>query len=330
MDINRANMDFFFTEARVEWTNALNATRPNLITNQIAMVVQSRTSTTKHGWLNQIPAMRKWVGDRVVNNLQTNLLTITNDKFENTIEITREEFEDDEHGLYKPTFGLMGQQALQNYDRQLVDCLLQGTTNKWADDVVNFTAAGRTYGGNTIKNYVTTSFDAAGSALTTGITDMTSYLGHNNQPLMVTPKYLIHGPLLYSKVHQAVKATWAALLAANGSTYVGIGDSANPANPNFNLVTPVQVPYLVNGYTDLAGTSYSNAGYYWFLVGEVMGVKAGLVLQERIAPEMQDQRARLDTSDFVFITDKMQWGARERSKAFVGMPHMIYGGFATS
>lgn len=337
MDISRASMEFFFTEARVEWTNALNAVRPNLVTNQIAMVVQSRTSTTKHGWLNQIPAMRKWVGDRVVNNLASNSLTISNDKFENTIEITREEFEDDEYMLYKPTFGLMGQQALQNYDRQLVDACLQGNPANaagnialWGGDGVGVFSSARVYGANTILNTVTTTFDAAGTALTTAISTITNYLGHSGQPLMCTPKFLMHGPSLYAKVHQAVKTTWAALLAGNGSTYVGVGSDANPANPNFNLVIPVQVPYLTNGYVDLNGNTYATAGSNWFIISEVMGIKAGLVLQERIAPEMQDQRARFDTSDFVFATDKMQWGARERSKAFIGLPHMIYGGFATS
>jgi len=335
MDISRASMEFFSTEARVEWTNALNAVRPNLITNQIAMVVQSRTSTTKHGWLNQIPAMRKWVGDRVVNNLASNSLSISNDKFENTIEITREEFEDDEYMLYKPTFGLMGQQALQNYDRQLVDACLQGnpanaSPSLWGGDGLPVFGTTRTFGSAVISNTVTTTFDSAGVALTAAISTVTAYLGHAGQPLMCRPKYLLHGPSKYYQVHQAVKTTTSAILSQNGSTYVGGVDEKNPANPNFMIVTPVQSDYLVNGYTDLNGVNYPTAGDCWFIISEVMGIKAGLVLQERIAPEMQDQRARFDTSDFVFATDKMQWGARERSKAFIGLPHMIYGAFATT
>ena len=65
------------------------------------------------------------------------------------------------------------------------------------------------------------------------------------------------------------------------------------------------------------------------VIAEVMGLRAGLIYQERIAPEMQDARARLD-SEYLFTTDKFQWGIRARGEGFIGLPHLIYGGFATA
>ena len=324
MDINRANMEIFFTEARAEWTNAMNAARENLIANNIALTVTSKTSVTNHGWLNQIPSMKKWVGPRIADNLSTNKVQVTNAKYVNTIEITREEFEDDEYGLYLPTFGLMGTDAVAIKDRTLIDSLLQGTTTKWSgDNQVIFTASARTYGAATIANYVTSTYDAAGTALTTAVAAMASYQGHGGVPLMVKPYAILYGPSLRQKVQQSLSA-YGALLAANASTYVG----GQIENPNANLVKMFETPYLINGYTDLDGNAYANAGTHWFILGQIGGVK-GLVYQSRIEPELQDARSRLD-SDFAFQNDKIQWGARARGAGFVGLPHLVYGGFATS
>lgn len=328
MDLNRgnANLDIFFTEARTEFLEALNAPKENVILNNCAMTVPSKSSQTRHGWLNQIPAMRKWVGDRVVNNIQSNTLTAVNDKFENTIEITREEFEDDEYQLYKPVFGIMGRQAVATQDRQLSDVLF--TNGTWGGDGAAIFGTTRKYGVNTISNYVTTAFDSAGVALTTGIKAMSTYLGHNNQPLMARARQLIYTPNMYDLVHKAVKNDFTAL-ATGDATISRVGGDIG--NPNKNIVELIMNDYGVDGYVDLDLTTYSNAGKYWFLVGESMGIKAGLIYQTRIMPELQDQRARLDASNAeMFMQDKVQWGVRARSKAFCGLPHLVYGGFATA
>lgn len=324
MDINKENMSFFFTEAQEAYKEAFNIQTKEEKLLELAMTVNSKTAITKHGWLNQIPAMRKWIGDRQVNNVKTDALTVSNVKFENTLEITREEFEDDQYGLYTPAFRNMGAQAVMTKSRALIDSLLQGTTNTWTDGVSVFSASSRSYDGtNAIKNYVTTTYDAAGTALTTALADMGSYVGHGGTPLFVQPKYILHGPAIRYKVHQSL-STYAALLAANSSTYVG----GQIENPNANALIPIETKWLVNGYKDMDGNAYTNAGTHWFILGEVAGIK-GLVYQSRTEPEMQDQRARLD-SEYLFVTDKFQWGVRMRGAGFVGMPHLVYGGFATS
>jgi phage major head subunit gpT-like protein len=330
MDINRgsAELEVFFVECRAEWTEAMNAAKENLILNKVAMQVPSKSSSTRHAWLRQLPAMRKWTGDRIINNLQSQTLNITNDKFENTIEITREEFEDDIYDLYKPSFGIMGRQSQATKDRMLVDAFLQGTTALWGGDNAAVFGTTRQYGSATISNYATTGFDSAGSVLTGIIKLMRSYLGHAGQPLMVKPVVLLHGPNLYDTVHKAIKNSFTALVTGD-TTITRVGGDI--ANPNANIVELVLTEYLVDGYVDLDANTYSNAGKAFALVGESMGVRAGLVYQSRIEPELQDQRARFDASaDVVFLQDKLQWGVRMRGKAFVGMPHLIHGNFPTS
>jgi phage major head subunit gpT-like protein len=292
------------------------------------MQVQSKSNQTRHAWLKQLPAMRKWVGDRRVNNLSSQTLNIVNAKYENTVELTREEFEDDQYGLYIPLFGIMGRQAIATKDRMLSDAILAGTSATWGgDDVVIFTSSARTYGDNTINNTQSTAFDSLGAALTAAIKLQQSYLGHNGQPMMVRSKVLLHGPNLYDTVHKAVKNSFSALATGGTTTHVG-GDIANP---NKDIVELVMSEYFVDGYVDLDGTTHSHAGKKYALIGEAMGVRAGLIYQSRLEPELQDQRARFDSAaDVVFLTDKLQWGVRMRGTAFVGMPHLVFFGDATA
>jgi hypothetical protein len=98
-----------------------------------------------------------------------------------------------------------------------------------------------------------------------------------------------------------------------------------------NIVELVKTPYFVDNYTDLDGNAHSNAGKVWAVVGEGMGVRAGLIYQSRVEPELQDQRARFDSSsDVVFLQDKLQWGVRMRGAAFIGLPHLICANFPTA
>lgn len=341
MDINRAaqQLEIFFTQARVEFTEAMNAAKPNLILSKIAMQVTSNTAQTRHAWLNQLPAMRKWVGDRKVNNLQSNTLNIINDKFENTLEMPREDWEDDQFSLYANLFPIAGRQAVATKDRMLIDAALRGgaadmsTKDTWGgDSVAIFSAAGRKYGDSTICNYTTTAYDSLGAALTANIKYMRSYLGHSGQPLMVKPVALVHGPYLYDTVHKSIKNLFSALAtgAAASAGYVShVGGDIG--NPNYNIVDLIVTEYLTDSYVDLDANTFTNAGKAYFLVGEAMGVRGGLIYQSRIEPEMQDQRARFDASNTeMFMQDKLQWGIRMRGKAFVGLPHCIIGNFPTS
>jgi len=175
--------------------------------------------------------------------------------------------------------------------------------NTWADSAAFFGTT-RTYGSNTISNYVTDAFSE--SAFETAYQTMASYLGHKDQPLGVMPFALVHGPSLRDEVFDVLTNDFRATAATNGVAV---------RNRNKGLVTPVMSTRLVG----------ANAAK-WFLLGEVAGIRA-MCWQERVAPELQDSRLSPD-SDFVFENDKYQVGTRQRGKAFMALPHLAYFGNA--
>ena len=328
MDIstNPGLLQIFFKEMGVTFRDAYNKKLENLILNKVAMKVDSISSSTVHGWVNQIPGMKEWKGPREISNIGDEALEITNRIFQSTISLPVQRFRDDQHGLFKNNAMFLGNAAASFWDQLLIEAALKGTSAKWIDSVAIFDgSSNRTFDGtNAINNYVTTAFDAQGVALNAAYAAMTSYLGHDGRPLGAQPLYLVHGPQLRSRAIQAVESPYSALVTTSTSGVV----AGQITNPNFNLVTRVETPYLVNGFKDSAGTSY-NAAYYWFLVGDVMGLKPWCV-QMRHEPEIQEQRTNFATSDWVFANDEFQWGVRSAGEGFIAQPWLIYGGFATA
>jgi phage major head subunit gpT-like protein len=304
MDTNRTNLDVLFEQMKVGVLDGFDQAVPKRILEQCAMTVPSTTAATLHAWLTQIPSIREWIGDRVVNNIESDDMVIKNKKFEGTIEMPREDIEDDQYGLYKPVAQTLGMRAAEHPDKLIVEQL---TTNPvWKADNAAFFGTTRKYGENTISNYVTSAL--AEGTFNTGITALQSYVGHNGETLGVEPFALLTGPALRTTAFDLCKNDFTARLTATAATYV------QGQNPNKGLVLPVISNRLVGTYAN-----------YWFLLGQV-GTIRGAVYQERMKPEVQGARMSLE-SDYVFENDKFQMGVRSRGAAFLALPHLIYAGY---
>jgi hypothetical protein len=78
---------------------------------QIATEIPSTTREMRHAWLDRIPQMREWLGERVVNNLAVRLQSIENRLFEDTVGVKRTDIEDDLIGAYRPVIEELAQQT---------------------------------------------------------------------------------------------------------------------------------------------------------------------------------------------------------------------------
>jgi len=78
---------------------------------KIAMIVESETRENVYAWLGDFPSMREWLGDRVIKDLEAFTYTIVNKDFETTIEVDRNDIEDDQIGLYQARIKGLAQAA---------------------------------------------------------------------------------------------------------------------------------------------------------------------------------------------------------------------------
>lgn len=90
---------------------------------EIAMTAPSSGEGNLYRWLGQLPNMREWVGERVIQNVQKYKYTIENRLFESTLSVKRTAIEDDSYGVYKPLVEENGR-AAKRHPEELVFELL--------------------------------------------------------------------------------------------------------------------------------------------------------------------------------------------------------------
>lgn len=115
----------------------------------VAMRVPSAADIENYGWMKELPGMREWVGDRVINNLESSAAQLKNKNYEHTIGVDRNHIEDDKLGIYTPMLSMQGEIVGAHPDALVWGLLPTGFTTKGFDgqyffdtDHVGYTAAG--------------------------------------------------------------------------------------------------------------------------------------------------------------------------------------------
>jgi len=125
MEITNTNLDLIYRNANVRYQGALNGTVSYL--NQIATTFPSATRQETYAWLERLPRLRKWFGNRVVNSANTHAQVVTNYPFELTVALKRRDVQDDQLGIFGNTVDEMGQQAGLWPDREIADFITSST-----------------------------------------------------------------------------------------------------------------------------------------------------------------------------------------------------------
>lgn len=132
MLINPANLRTLYNGYSTAFTAGI-AQAGSPLYPRIATVVPSNTRSNEYGWLGQMPRIREWIGDRVVQNLDTKGYTIRNRSFESTIAVSRDDIEDDNIGIYTPMFTEFGRSSATFPDELVWDLLGAGFTTPCFD-----------------------------------------------------------------------------------------------------------------------------------------------------------------------------------------------------
>lgn len=122
MLINGANLRSLYTAFSTAFQGGLGGVAPSYA--RVAMTVPSSTRTNEYGWLGNIPRIREWIGDRVVQNLGTYGYAIRNRSFELTLGVDRDDIADDNLGIYAPMIAEMGR-STASFPDELVWPLLK-------------------------------------------------------------------------------------------------------------------------------------------------------------------------------------------------------------
>ncbi|WP_102798728.1 Mu-like prophage major head subunit gpT family protein [Bowmanella denitrificans] len=95
---------------------------------EVATVVPSSSKSNTYGWLGQWPGFREWIGPRVMKSMKEHAYSITNKDFESSVEVDRNDIDDDNLGVYAPMFNEMGYAASVFPDELVFPMLAAGFT----------------------------------------------------------------------------------------------------------------------------------------------------------------------------------------------------------
>jgi len=84
------------------------------------------TREEKYAWLGQTPNLREWIGDRIIKSIEAHDYSIKNKSWESTIEVGRDDIEDDTYGVYSPLFEEMGRSTAAHPNQLVFSLLGQG------------------------------------------------------------------------------------------------------------------------------------------------------------------------------------------------------------
>ena len=124
MIVNENSLDVLTTAVQTRFNAGLARAQPTW--NVIAMEVPSSTGENVYPFLRQLGGIRKWVGDRVIQNMAKGDFRIANEDFEETHAIPRKAIEDDMYGIYGNLYEQTGLNVARFADKSVYGLLKTG------------------------------------------------------------------------------------------------------------------------------------------------------------------------------------------------------------
>jgi len=265
------------------------------LVSQLATVIPMTSGTIRLTGVKAFARMREWIGPRQHKNIEALGFTATVRKFEDTVDVPRDDIEDDTYGQYMPQIQAMAQGAAQ-LDNRLLAAILQGSAAETGYDSKKLGANDHSMGGDTYDNLVTTALGQ--SAIKTAIDWFGSLKDEAGEEIAITPTHLI--------TRDKGSAYWAARKWLLKETVVDSGSLVD--NETVGVLQHLTFPFITSDT-------------FWAVVCLNEIIKPVLLLR-RTEPEMT---SIIDPSHpQVFEEDRFSWGVRYRVTAVPGPWQLAY------
>lgn len=198
MLVNASNLQSLFTGLKTIFHNTLKAVAGSW--QKTAMEVPSSGAGEDYAWLTRFPRMRKWIGDKVVKSLAAGKYYKANEDWEATIEVDRNDIEDDRLGLYNNQAQMAGESAGELHDI-IVDDLKNNAFTQTGIDGQYFYDTDHPVGDASVSNKITAALSAANLAAVTASygalrEKIMSFKDEEGMPLRLVPDTLEVPPAL--------------------------------------------------------------------------------------------------------------------------------------
>lgn len=308
MQITPSSLDAIFYNFNTLFQGAYQRIDPWY--KKVATEVPSTGRENRYAWMKMIPRLRKWIGERMLRNVEAAGYSLVNDDYELTEEIDRNDILDDNLGVYSPLIRMMGEQSARWPDDLLL-AVLQGGTSGLAFDGQAFFSASHPVGdpaGSTYSNLLSTTALNAANYQTARQT-MMAYKGEDGKSLRITPNLLVVPPQLEATARVILNAEFIAPSSAFGG----------------NAASQMQSNVLRNSADLLVLPDLSSEADAWYLLDTSKPIMP-FVFQNRKSPTFT---ALTDpTTENVFMRKKFVYGVDARGAAGYTLPFLALRGKA--
>lgn len=293
--VNKASVDGAFKAIKTIFNKAFETAPSDW--EKTATKVPSSTKQTDYAWLSRFPKMREWIGPKVIKALAAFGYSVANKDWEATVEVDRNDIEDDQLGIYTPMAQEAGFSAKQLPDEIVADLKNKAFASKCFDGQYFYDTdhpVGDGAGGTTsVSNKLTAALSnatlaAASASYGAARTAMMSFKDDEGRPLNLVPNLL--------EVPPALEAVGRMLLTADK-----LGDDT---------------PNPFKGTAELLVNPRLTSSTQWMLHCTTRPLKP-FIFQERKAPVFVQQTET--TSDNVFMLKQFRFGAEARAAGGYGL-----------
>jgi len=296
MNVNGANLNAIFLNLSKVFNQTFNEVEVEY--PAIAMVVPSNGAYVDYRWLANFPQMKEWIGKKHITKLAEYDYVIRNKDFAATIEVHRNDIEDDQMGIYKPQAESAAWSAKQHPDELVFEAVNKAFTAKCYDGQPMISGSHKvgklTFSNKGTKKLSIASLEAARASYGVARTTMMKFKDESGRPLNVKPNILLVPPAQED--------------VANALMTV---DRLEDGKPN---------PY--KGTAKVQVSTRLTDDDAWFLLDNTKPVKP-FVYQVRKKPVFVSQ-TNMD-SPSVFMEGVFYFGAEARGAAGYGFWQTIYG-----
>jgi phage major head subunit gpT-like protein len=270
--------------------------------SQVATIVPSASAEQRYAWMDKLPRLREWLGERVVNNAIAQEYAITNKRYESTVALEVDKIDDDQISVFAGVPEEMGRQAKVWPDQIMATLIEAGGSTTTFDGQFFFDTDHPTDTADAGSAVQSNTFPASPLSATTFQTvraAMRNLKGRDGNPLGVMPNLLMVPPALEATALQILNAEFIAPALAFGQNAAG-GQQSNVLKGSANL--------LVNPWLTDAND--------WFLLDVSRAIKP-FVWQLRLAPKFTWMNRPEDAN--VFMRDEILYGVKARGNAGFGL-----------
>lgn len=269
----------------------------------IANVVISRNRLEQYNWMVRLGRVREWIGERVLRRFKAYSYVIENKKWEDSVEVERDDINDDALGQYVPLIQSMAQGMNEHYPRLVTALLETGFVNLGYDGQPFFDTDHPVGDGElgidivTVSNMSTLEFSAEG--LEAAFTNLDNLRDDRGEPLGISYDTLYIGFTRFLDAREVIEREF--IVAAG-------------AIVGYNRVR--------NIVRNIVFLHYLSDQAMWFLADTTRVIKP-LILQIRERPIFQSVTNLNDSG--VFDTDRFKFGIQARHNAGYNLWQLAFG-----